>query len=131
RGAHAFGEGPPLRVGVDADDGAALGGQQLYREQTDQPEPGHDKSLADGGGGEPDPLKGDAADGGEGGVGGLDPLGYGDREVGVGHRQLAVRRGCGDPVTDCYVGDVLPDFDDPAGQRVAEGDRLVQLVADG
>ena len=133
-GAKPLGEDRALLQRIDPDDADAGGSENLDRQETDQPEAHHHGRLTQLEVGAPDSLEGDGAEGDEGGILRVKPVGDRHGEVprdedifGMGSVTGSSAR---HPVADGEVGHARADFDDHAGQRVPQLNRPIHLVRD-
>ena len=99
-GAKVARQGQLGRVEVDAQYPAALGAQQLHRQQANQPQTGDHHRLAQGGGDQADALQGDGADDSEGRGLVRHPVGDARAEVDRHCHHLGVLAVGDDPVAD-------------------------------
>ena len=133
-GAQALGEPDPVLHHVDPDHASPGGSQDLHREEADEAEPHHDDRLPELGAGPAHAVEGDGAERDERRVPELHGLRDLDDEIAGDHHVLGVigvaGAAAGHPVAHGELGDSGAHFLDDSGERVAQGDRPLHLVAD-
>ncbi len=127
--AEPAGQGQALGVHVQAQDPAAVASQDLHRHQPDQAQARHRHRLAERRLDQPDPLQGDRAQHGEGGLVVADRIGHAGAQVDRRRDDLGVPAVGGDAVARHEAGDALARRHHPADIAVAERQRLIELVA--